>query len=192
MQRAVVLLRSRVPALCFAALVHVVLIFLLLHAIPTAAPRPSIVPETEVFFIPLPQIMPKKHHATARGNGGANAITTYFNPYTFNPQSLPTAAAQQRLGLALNSCAPENYDRQSPEVRSVCSRIQTALVADPGRFGVAVDFTQGERWERELLKRKTPVLAPCMTPGGPDVIYLLTCVYNAILNGYDSETAPHY
>jgi hypothetical protein len=189
MRSAFVVLRSRFPALCLAALFHVGLIVFLLRAIPTQPPQPLPVPQTELVFIPLPQVAPEKHRGTAPGG---NAITPYFNPYTFNPQSLPTEAGQQRLGLALNSCAPENYDRQSPEIRALCSRIQVALAADPGRFGADIDFTQGERWERELLKRKTPVLAPCMTPEGPDVIYLLTCVYNAIFDGYDSEKAPHY
>ena len=190
MPRPIALLRNRVPALCLAVLFHVVLIVFLLHAIPKqTAPVPA-EQETQLVLLPLlePAPIPKRHR-TANG-GGSNAITTYFNPYTFNPQSLQ--APQQRLGLALASCEPENYDKQSVEVRAACARIRMVVANDTGRFGVTIDFTQGERWERELLRRQTPVLAPCMTPGGPDVLYLLYCVYDVVAHGYDSEKMPRY
>ena len=193
MQTAIVLLRSRLPALCLAALFNVALIALLLLAMPKLTTPP--VPETQVVFVPLPLLEParKPEHRQRRPGASPNAITLpYFNPYTFNPRAVLPPAGAQRLSLALATCAPENYDRQSDEVRAACAKIQTALAYDKEHFGVNTDIAFGPFWERELLRRKTPYLAPCMTPGGPDVIYLLTCVYQVLFTGYDSEKAPHY
>lgn len=193
MQRAIDLLR-RFPALCLTALLHVVLIVLLLHAMPRQGPPRAAEPETQVVFLPLLEPVPNTKQKRVRHarRGGSNAITTYFNPYTFDPQALQSLNPQRRLDLALTSCAPEYYDKETDEVRAACARIRTALAQDQDRFGVKVDFEHGQMWQEELIRRNRPVLAPCMTPGGPDVIYLLTCVYQNLFGEYDSDKAPHY
>jgi len=191
MPRPTVSLRNQLPALCLAVLFNVALIALLLNSIPKQTAPVPLEPETQLVW--LPQMEPT-HPAKRpqRSAGGSNAITTHVNPYQFYPQSLQQLTPQRGLAMALESCAPENYDKQSEEVRAACGRIQTALAYDKEHFGVNIDFRHGRLWQEELIKRNRPVLAPCMTPGGPDVIYLLTCVYQVLFTGYDSDKAPHY
>ena len=188
MQRPVILLLNRVPALSLTVLFHVALIILLLNAIPKQAAPFPIEPETEFVLVPLMEPTPVPKRRRNASGGGSNAITTHFNPYTFNPQSLQ---APRGLTLALASCAPENYDRQSEEVRAACSRIQTVLASNYDRFGVKIDFMQGKRWERELLIKQTPLLAPCMSPEA-NVLYTLFCIYDVVMHGYDPDKMQHY
>jgi len=186
--------REQLPAIFATAVFHVVLIVLLLNAIPKQTPPATTGPETQVVFIPLP-MMEAVHKPVRRqraANSGSTAITTYFNPYSFSPQTLAPSAGQQRLSLALASCAPDNWDNQTEEVKAACTRIHAVVLADPGRFGVTTDIKQSKVWERELLRQRAPYLAPCMTPGGPDVLYLLYCVYDVLFHGYDREKMPRY
>jgi len=193
MDAAIAQLRSRVPALCLAALFNALLLAFLLHSIPKfSAPA---VPATQVVFVPLPLLeLPRKAvRRPKRAGVGSNAITLpYFNPYTFNPQALMAQRGEQRLSLALATCAPENYDKQSYEIRAACARITTALRYDSGHFGVKTDIADSAYWQMEKRMRNAPYLAPCMTPGGPDVLYLLQCVYDVIMNGYDTRKMQHY
>jgi hypothetical protein len=194
MQTIIDVLRSRSPSFLLAAVFNGALIALLLTAAPKHSLLRAIEPETQVVFLPLIEPVPAlKNKRMRRGAPGrSNAITTYFNPYTFNPQVLQAPLSQQKLEVALASCAPENYDKQSDEVRTACARIRTALAANMDRAGVNADFLYGEHWQRELTRRETPYLAPCMTPGGPDVLYFLYCVYDVIAHGYDKDKMPHY
>ncbi|HUO98408.1 MAG TPA: hypothetical protein VMU01_07050 [Rhizomicrobium sp.] len=194
MPKAIAVLRSRGSALSLAALFHVVLIGFLLQAIPSQERPAAAEHETQVVLVPLPFVEPVRQVPKRKGRrteGGSNAITApYFNPYAFNPLTLQ--AGQQRLSLALASCAPDNWDKEPDEVRAACAKIRTALASRGDEFGVKADFKYGAYWQQELIKRHRPVLAPCMTPGGPDVLFLLYCVYNVVFHGYDGEKMPHY
>jgi len=193
MQAAIVQLRSRVPALCLAALFNIALIALLLDALPKqTATKPA--PETQVVFVPLPLLEPprKPAHRQHQPRAGSSAITTYFNPDIVAPRVLLPTPGEQRLSMALATCAPENYDRQSDEVRAACAKIATALAYDREHFGVKSDVAYGPYWQRELMLRKAPYLAPCMTPGGPEILTLLYCVYDVLFHGYDRKKMAHY
>lgn len=145
----------------------------LLHEPPAAPAAPSRAPRRPLAHVPLLPPVP------------------YFDPQAW--QSLPAPqAAEHVLTIALSACDPGRYDLASLEVRGVCDRIGLALKSDPGHFGVKQDIDDPVHWRRELARREAPVLAPCMSPNGVDVLFTLQCVYETIFFGYDPEKKRRY
>ncbi len=188
--------RDRIPALVLVALLHVLAITALLHAvIVERAPHreQSEARETQIALMheapALPLAKPRRRRPAA---GGSTAITApVFNPYTYN--IAPAApGASEGIATALAACDPGRYDMASAEVRVACDRIGALLKNDPGHFGFTSEVTDPQHWSRELARREAPYLAPCMTPNGPNAIYALTCIYKLLFGGYDSETRPRY
>jgi hypothetical protein len=187
--------RDRIPALVLVALLHIAAVVAFLNALiieREPQKRNAEEHETQITLTPAPpprQILRKRRLPAA---GGSNTITTpYFNPYTFN---LPPSAAGSGNGiaLALAACDPGRYDVASREVRAVCDRIGLALRSDPGRFGFTSDVSDPQHWHRELARREAPYLAPCMSPGGFDVLYTLSCLYENVFVGYKPEHRRRY
>jgi hypothetical protein len=189
-QATVRVLRARLPALGFAALLHVVAIALLLEAIPKQTAPDTRETETSI-FLPEPEPAPKAK-SRAPAQRGASVLAPYFNPRLYSPDVLWQPPGLQRLGLVLAACDPANYDKEPDEVHTACARIGMLVAADPEHFGVATDFKDSKRWERELLVKQTPQLLPCMTPNGPDVLYALLCIEDVLFNGYYAENMAHY
>jgi len=183
-------LRAKLPALGITALFHVAVFFFLLQAIPKQREPAETETETSISLPPEPLRLPKNKKLLP-AQAGSNAITTYFNPYSY---AAPRALQPQLQGLqtALAACAPENYDMASDEIRAVCGRIGLLVKNDPGHFGVTQDVADPAYWQRELARRKAPYLAPCMSPGGPDVLYTLYCIYDTLFHGYDPEKRRRY
>jgi hypothetical protein len=188
--------RDRIPALVLVALLHIAAVIAFLNALiieREPEKRKSEDHETQITLTPAPppprQILRQRRLPAA---GGFGAITApYFNPYTFN---LPPSAASSGNGiaLALSACDPGRYDVASREVRAVCDRIGLALRSDPGRFGFTSDVSDPQHWHRELARREAPYLAPCMSPGGFDVLYTLSCLYENVFVGYKPEHRRRY
>lgn len=188
-----VLPRHRLPALAITALFHVLVIIALLHAIPKTSETVTTPSTSDTRITWLPMLpAPDKKPLRRRAAGGSNAITTYFNPYTY---AAPRFVPQSQL-LALQSvfaaCAPENYDMASAEIRTVCGRIGALLRRDPGRFGVTQDIADPKHWQTELARREAPYLLPCMSPAGFAPLYTLYCIYDTLMHGYDPEKRARY
>ena len=184
---SVSVLRKRFPALCLVALLHLVAIGFLLQAIPTTYAPVAGETETKISLLLTPAPAPKKR--IRRPAAGTNAITPTFDPDSFRPSMLPQPGVQG-LSLALAACAPEKYDMASDEIRAACNRIGMIVAADPGHFGVNTGIANARR--RQIEERHRPLLAPCMSPNGPDVLYTLYCIYDQLWNGYDSDKMQHY
>lgn len=186
-------MHRRIPALAITALFHMAVIALFLTSLPKQHVAAKTETETTITLLPLlpPPLLEKKKKRVPRGASGTNAITPYFNPYTFKGLPLPQPN-MQGVQMALAACSPENYDMAAIEIRTACDRIGALLRNDPGHFGVKQDVADPKYWERELARRKAPYLAPCMTPSGPDLIHALKCIYGILADGYDSEKQLRY
>lgn len=194
-------LRKRLSALGATALFHLAIIGLLLEGLPKqhVAAR-SKETETAITFLPaLPPPPSMKKKRVPRGTTGSNAITPYFNPYTFQaPQALTPSI--QGLSVALAACAPEKYDMASDEIRTVCARIGALVRNDPGHFGVTQDVANPGHWQTELARREAPFLAPCMSPKAPPKnlgiamvnLGTLMCIYDLLMHPYDPEKRARY
>jgi hypothetical protein len=67
-----------------------------------------------------------------------------------------------------------------------------AASASPRLVGLTTDIKDGKRWQRELIFKQTPLLLPCMTPNGPDLITALICIADVLGNGNHTENMAHY
>jgi hypothetical protein len=195
-------LRKRLSALGVTALFHLAIIALILEGLPKqhiSAP----LGETETTITLLPLLPPPpsvKKKRIPRGAAGSNAITPYFNPYTYPAPSSLTPNVQG-LSMALAACVPEIYDMASDEIRTVCGRIGALVRNDPGHFGVTQDVADPRHWQTELARREAPFLAPCMSPKPPPPIQnmlaevnlqTLMCVYDLLMHPYDPEKRARY
>ncbi len=185
--------RKRLSALGVTALFHIAIIALILEGLPKRyETAPSKETETTITLLPvLPPPLPTKKKRIRPGSTGSNAITPYFNPYTYHAPSALTPNVQG-LSMALAACAPEKYDMASDEIRTVCGRIGALLRNDRGHFGVAQDVTDPKHWQRELARREAPYLAPCMSSQGFSPLYTLLCVYDVLMHGYNTEKMQRY
>lgn len=186
-------LRQRLAALGVTTLFHIAIVALILEGLPKHhIVPPSLETETTITLLPLLPSPPSvKKKRIPRGPAGSNAITPYFNPYSYNaPQALTPSV--QGLSMALAACAPEKYDMASDEIRTVCGRIGALLRSDPSHFGVAQDVTDPKHWQRELARREAPYLAPCMSSHGFEPLYTLYCIYDVLMHGYDTEKMQRY
>ena len=183
-------LHERLPAAAAALLFHALLIAVLLNAIPRYYMRA--VPEHETI---IPLISPEKKEARVKplsvGPAAPGSVDHFRFNYRFIPAPSEEQPGRQALRLALLSCAPENFDLESDEIRAACGRIGMIIAANPGAFGLAPDYRNGKRWERELLIKQTPLLLPCMSPNG-NVLYTLFCLADVVGNGYNPDKLQHY
>jgi hypothetical protein len=181
-------LRARVPAFGFAALLHVAFIAILLQAMPKQTAADKRETETSISLLPEPE---PKAKSLAPAQRGSSVLAPYFNPRLYSPEALWQPPGLQRLGLVLAACDPATYDKQPVEVRSACARIGMIVAADPEHFGVKLDYKNGKRWDHELLLKQTPLLLPCMSPTA-NPFEVLFCVANVLMKGYDPDKMPHY
>jgi len=185
-------LRERIPALCFVALLHVAVIYVLLHAMPELVGLTGEEAETKISLLPIltPPPVPKKR-LRRPSVGRTNAIMR-FNPDNFRPSMLPQPG-QQGLNLALNACAPENLMNLSSAMREQCARIDTVLFAGMDKLPNALKINHTRHWRAELLLKQTPLLLPCANPHAVVVdLQTLICIADLLSNGYHVETAAHY
>ncbi len=190
---SVTALRRRLPALAITALFHLGVIALFLLSLPKETTAMKREVESTITLLPVvpPPPLEKKKKRVRRGRTGSAAVTPYFNPYTFQMPSFLKPKVQG-LQLALSACSPGKYEMASIEVQRVCDRIGSLIHNDPGHFGVTQDVTDPQHWQRELARREAPYLAPCMSPGGFNPLYTLSCIYDVLMHGYDSKKQLHY
>lgn len=193
-------LRERFPALCFVALLHIAVIYVLLHAMPELTGLIGEETEAKVSLLPIlmPQPVPKKRirRSSAARRG---AITAPFNPDNFKPSMLAQPGLKG-LYLALNACTPENLGNLSAAMREQCARIDTILFAGRDELPNALKIKHAAHWRAELLIKQTPQLLPCAKPTPPPKgmgiisvdLGTLICIADLLSNGYHPETAAHY
>jgi hypothetical protein len=168
-------------------LFHVAVIAALLYAMAKFNTRKADEHETVISLARIEKPIPVVSHGAARGQ---SAVTPYN--YAVIPPVLREQPNLRGLALALSSCAPEKLGDAPAEVRAACDRIGMVIAANPEAFGVNTDFTNGKRWQRELLIKQTPLLLPCASPYGVDILYTLFCVADVVGNGYDPDKMLHY
>jgi len=186
------LAREKVPALALAMVLQAGAIWLLVHSLIVPLPEEkSAAHETQVVFLPLFNPPPVPPSRKRKPQGGSNATAFYFNPYTFDPKAV-AAPAPQKLTYALSACDVDKYDMAPDEIRAACDRIGALIRHDPGRFGFTSEVVDAGHWQRELARREAPVLLPCMSPDGVDVLYTLTCIYEEIFTGHREDKRRRY
>ncbi len=185
--------RGRLPAFALALLLQGAAVWLIISSLVTPGPPPEASEAgTRIVLLPfVPPLAAAKIKRPPRQNPGPAAITPYFNPYTFNSQALAAPKAQG-LGFALSLCDVGKYDMAPDEIRAACDRIGALIKQDPGHFGFAANINDPHYWQRELTRRDAPYLAPCMAPGGVNVLYTLYCIYDTLAHGYNSEKRLRY
>lgn len=116
--------------------------------------------------------------------------------------SLPIEPNQKSLsGLydELFSCAPENLANLDETQRSRCRKIGALPGYDPG----AVDYADhsgevpgAKQWERELARKKAPLLLPCGSSSGINPVYTGACLLEGVAKGFafkkQYENQPAY
>src|SRR5690606_5574671 len=103
------------------------------------------------------------------------------------------------FGRALVDCAPENVASLDETQRSRCRKFGALASYDPSD----VDYTDrsgkvpgATRWERELARKKAPLLLPCGNAKAVDFVYTGGCIIANIANGFtfqkQYENQPSY
>ena len=188
--------RERLPTLAVVGLLHAGFVWLLLNSLqigPAFGPQGTEPSETQITLTPAapPLQLPKKRLRRAAAGVATSVLSPYFDPFTYHsPQALQNGT--QGITLALAACDPGHYDMAPTEVRAACDRIGMLIKSDPDHFGVTADVRDPTHWRRELARREAPVLAPCMSPNGFDVLYTLKCIYETVFISYDSENHRRY
>lgn len=116
-----------------------------------------------------------------------------------NP-TVPAPAPDIRgFGQALVGCAPENLTKLDETQRSRCRKSGALTSYDPGAVDYAdrTDKVPGvTRWERELARKKAPLLLPCGNSRSADPVYTGACIIANIANGFtfqkQYENQPAY
>ncbi|MDE2181630.1 MAG: hypothetical protein KGJ78_01275 [Alphaproteobacteria bacterium] len=183
-------LRNRLPAVAATALLHFVIIAALVNAIPKSTRQKA--PEPEETFILMPSEPKAPPLPTRRSYSGETGITQTGPRYSL-PGWLQNQTDVNGIGLALQSCAPENLGSLDASVRRKCHQLETALLSTRDSLPGAFRIKNSTRWETELLIKQGPLLVPCASPNNPlDVLYTLGCISKLIRNGYHPEDIQHY
>lgn len=116
--------------------------------------------------------------------------------------SVPIEPNQKNLsGLRdlLVNCAPENFTNLDEAQRSQCRKIGAFSGHDPSAMDWAdhSDKVPGaKRWERELARKKAPLLLPCGNTKAADPVFTGFCILGNIANGFtfkeQYENQPAY
>jgi hypothetical protein len=99
----------------------------------------------------------------------------------------------------LVDCAPEKLSGLDQAQRARCRRFGAITSYDPG----AVDYSDhsnevpgAKQWERELARKKAPLLLPCGNSKAVDFVYTGACIIANIANGFtfqkQYENQPSY
>jgi hypothetical protein len=112
----------------------------------------------------------------------------------------PTPAPDIRgFGQALVGCAPENFTNLDEAQRSRCRKLSALPAYDPNAVDYAdrTDKVPGaKQWERELARKKAPLLLPCGNFRRADPVFTGACIIANIANGFtfkkQYENQPAY
>jgi len=184
---------------------HALLIFALLRFM--VSPQKSAFrtsPETHLFEMiintsrsPKPRTSKKAPASTPRM---AQPKPQTFVPGEPSTSTVPTPAPDIRgFGQALVDCAPEKFANLDEAQRARCRKFGAAASYDPGAMDYAdhSDTVPGaKQWERELARKKAPLLLPCGNSSALDPIYTGACIIANIANGFtfkkQYENQPAY
>lgn len=186
---------SRLTGFCLALIIQIGFVALLLWSRPLFVRPAPAAGELMMVLPPLPPIAPKPMARASRRNAAPAAPAAKFSAPSQTPPGAPPLAAIQGFGQALNSCAPESYDKLPPEQRAACASRTRGLAAlaprEPDLMGKPSRVKNEALWRAELARAHSPALMPCM--GGLDVIYVLMKMADGSLSDFgDPKTWPIY
>ncbi|HWA92368.1 MAG TPA: hypothetical protein VG889_20190 [Rhizomicrobium sp.] len=147
----------RLSGIAAATFVHLLLIAFVLSGLPKSAPIPRAVHEIMLVLMPKPKpvdVEPPPKAAPRRA-----AIPSWVRAPV--PVIAPQVAPSVELRIPLFRCAPENFEKLSPEEQAKCSGIG---IAPPDRRTVAAlrsHVLDPARHEAELAARRTPARVDC-------------------------------
>lgn len=87
----------------------------------------------------------------------------------------------------LLDCAPENFAKLDDAQRSRCGKLGALSRYDPSAVNYADRSGQvpgASQWERELARKKAPLLLPCGNATAFDPVYTGACIVGTIANGF--------
>jgi hypothetical protein len=195
----------RAVSILLVLILHALLIFALLRFM--VNPQNSafrMQPETHLFEMIINTALSPKPRL-GKGAPAATHVTAQPKPHTFVPgepliPTVPTPAPDIRgLGQALLGCAPENFANLDEAQRERCRKFGTSANYDPGAVDYADHSAQvpgAKQWERELARKKAPLLLPCGNAKAVDFVYTGACIIANIANGFtfqkQYENQPAY
>lgn len=175
----------RAGAAFFVVLLHVLLILAFLRATVHKIKNP---PAAREFVITI--IAP---HAPAKPQSAppppAMIVPSAPRPNQIGPFAVPApnGAALRGLHQSLFNCAPEVLGDLTPQQRARCA--SQAMASNPDDTLALSDLPSQardpEHWERALVRKQNPLLAPCVRPEGPPPrLLLVLCLSEGALNGF--------
>lgn len=186
----------RAISILLVFVLHALLIVALLRFM--VSPRsPVFVPEVRLLEMIIPRLPePRTGREAPRPAPARAAVQPVPRPLA---EPLIPAPDIRGFGQALAGCAPENIARLDDAQRSRCRRSGALASYDSG----AVDYTDRSdrvpgvrRWERELARKKAPLLLPCGNSRSADPVYTGACILANIANGFtfqkQYENQPGY
>jgi len=117
-------------------------------------------------------------------------------PRAARPASKPLAPSEapampvpdiKGFGQVLDGCAPQNFANLDDAQRSRCQSLGLVPSHDLGAVDYADRTAQvpgAKQWERELARKKAPLLLPCGNPVAFDPVYTGFCIIGNIANGF--------
>jgi hypothetical protein len=178
-----------------ALLVQAIFALLVLLS-PSHSTRPaSPARETLLFFPPLAVPAPSTIDARGLRRKRIAPSDTLLVPPVASPPAVASPLAPPSglagdlasFGRALFGCAPENITNLDEAQQSRCWKFGALPPYDPNVMDYAdhSDKVPGaKRWERELARKKAPLLLPCGNSRALDPVYTAACIIANIANGF--------
>lgn len=191
-------LSARASGAVLAFLVQANFVAMILLSSQRPAPLPAPARETILLLHPLPKTAPQSIDARGRARRTAPVIIPILPPMA-PPLSLAPPSGIAGFGRSLFGCAPENFTTLDEALRSRCRKLGAFSGYDPSAMDYAdhSDKVPGaKQWERELARKKAPLLLPCGNSRSADPVYTGACIIANIANGFtfkeQYENQPAY
>jgi hypothetical protein len=87
----------------------------------------------------------------------------------------------------LEDCIPEKFSGLDQAQRARCERFGASTSYDPSAVDYADHSSEvpgAKQWERELARKKAPLLLPCGNSKAVDFVYIGACIIANIANGF--------
>jgi hypothetical protein len=197
----------RAISILLVLILHTLLIFALLRFI--VSPQDSafrMMPERQLFEMIINTAHPPEPRTSKEGPKPApTRAAAPPVPYLLAPSEPPTSPVPTPVpditgfGQALMGCAPENFTNLDEAQRLRCRKFGALPAYDPSAVDYADHGDQvpgAKQWERELARKKAPLLLPCGNSRRADPVYTGACIIANIANGFtfkkQYENQPAY
>ncbi|MES2293956.1 MAG: hypothetical protein V4527_11710 [Pseudomonadota bacterium] len=185
--------RDRLTSVTIAVLLQMGFVTIFLYSLPRMTPPKKLAHEI-TFYLPRLREAPKAGPAPRRVRPSTSLPIPNVQRLALPPIATPPPTADlQAFGNALFGCAPENFDKLTPEQRTHCSGFAPAPHGSTAATELPSLVKDLPRREAELAARNTPARVPCASLrtqvlgySGQQTTAIVDplCVLNGWLNGF--------